>query len=175
MVSIILLCAGCSTTRSSSAVSTTQSSVTVRAFAKSALLGMQLSVKRSHQAGKVTNAGASCVASLTPDSFADVYEGLLKSTFTAGEMKTTEEFFQRPIGHKYATHGLLKVYESSGHQAPEPLPSFSSAETKELVTFSKTAAGEKLIAKKVLSSAAASRALNARVAELLARCDVASL
>lgn len=144
---------------------------TVNTLAQSALLGMQLSIKRGYQAGKVPGSVANCVAVLKTDSFAPMYEALLKSELTPAEQQATESFFKSSVGSKYAKHGLLQIYLAVGEKAPESLPSFSPAEMKELEGFSKTSAGEKLMIKKVMQTPAAAQAVNTTISQLLSQCD----
>lgn len=147
------------------------SEASIRAFAKPALLGMQLSIKRGRQAGKVPSAVARCVAALNTDSFFTVYDALLMRELTASEQQVAEEFYKSSAGIKFAKHGLLQVYLAVGEKAPESLPTFSQAEMKELEGFSKTSAGDKLIVKKVMQSLGAARVVNSRINELLTQCE----
>ena len=142
----------------------------VENLGKAALLGMQLSVRRGQQEGKVSSSIATCVSSLDKSSFYSVYEVLVPQALSANEVKDTEAFFKGAIGQKYAKHGLLQIYSSVGVQPPEPLPNFSDAEYKVLEDFSRTSAGEKLIAKKVFETFAARQAVSSRIRELMELC-----
>ena len=145
--------------------------VALQNLAQAALLGMQLSVKQGHQAGKVPSPVANCVAALKPDSFVPVYDALLKSKFTPTEQQATEEFLKGPVGSKYAKYGLLQIYLIAGEKTPEALPTFSAAEMKTLEAFSKTPAGDKLMMRKVMQSPAAAQAVKPYVSQLLSQCE----
>jgi hypothetical protein len=139
-------------------------------FGRSALLGLQLAVKRAHAEGKIAAPVAACVADLKPDSFSDVFDALLASELTDEERQTTEAFFKSPVGVKYAKHGMLQVYGAVGEVAPEPLPVFTDAELQEVQNYGKTSAGQKLVTQKVLEKASV-QPVGQRVKELIAQCN----
>jgi hypothetical protein len=148
-----------------------ESSIAVMTFAKSALLGMQLSVRKGQEQGKVPSSVAGCVQSLDDLSFREVFVSLVSSNLNDQEIQATEQFFHSSVGQKYAKHGRLQIYTSVGERPPEPLPSFSDAEYKEVEKFSLTSAGEKLIARKVLQGPAAQQAIGAHIQRLLKACN----
>jgi hypothetical protein len=65
---------------------------------------------------------------------------------------------------------LLQVYAAVGMAAHEPLPAFSNAEYKELEAFSRTAAGNKLIAQKVMESLGARRTVMQQIQQVVSSC-----
>jgi len=145
-------------------------SIAVATFAKSSLIGMQLSVRRAQQQGKIPANVSGCVQSLDDSSFTAVFTTLLAENLSKSELQATEDFFSTSVGHKYAKHGLMQVYTSVGETPPEPLPTFSDAEYKGLEHFGSTTAGEKLIVRKVLESAPARQAIGSRIQTLLSQC-----
>ena len=145
-------------------------SSTVSVFAKSALTGMQLSVRKGQQQGKVPTEVGTCVQSLRDTSFNIVLASLLAESLSPSEMRAADAFFGTPVGRKYAKYSLLQIYEAVGEQAPEPLPAFTDAEYKELEAFSRTRAGDKLIVRRVLESKAAQQAIGSQIQALLSSC-----
>ncbi|MBU1235298.1 MAG: hypothetical protein KJ634_04775 [Gammaproteobacteria bacterium] len=145
-------------------------SIAVATFAKSSLIGMQLSVRKAERQGKIPANVSACVQSLDDSSFTAVFATLLADNLSKSELQATEDFFSTRVGGKYAKHGLMQIYTSVGETPPEPLPTFSDAEYKELERFGSTTAGEKLIVRKVLESASARQAIGSRIQGLLSLC-----
>lgn len=145
-------------------------SIAVTTFAKSSLIGMQLSVRKAERLGKIPANVSVCVQSLDDSSFTAVFATLLAENLSKSELQATEDFFSTRVGGKYARHGLMQVYASVGETPPEPPPTFSDAEYKELERFGNTTAGEKLIVRKVLESAPARQAIGSRIQTLLSQC-----
>lgn len=153
------------------AASASTSPMTVAAFAQSALLAMQLPIKRGEQDGAVYTPVALCVAALDSTAFVPVYSRLVQDAFSASEREALEAFFGSDLGAKYSKHGLLQLYSEVGLPRPEPLPTFSTAELQALDAFSRTPAGNKLLVRKLMHSPSAVRAVNAHIDELLSRCE----
>lgn len=143
---------------------------TVTMLAKPALLGMQLSVRRGQQLGKVPPQVAQCVQSLRESSFTIVLASLLVERLEPKEVQAADEFFGTAVGKKYARHTLLQVYDAVDEKAPEALPDFSAAEYKELETFSRTSAGDKLLVRRVMEDADARQAIGSQIQSLLGSC-----
>jgi hypothetical protein len=143
---------------------------TSQTFAQSALLGLQIAVKRGLATGKISEATANCLAELKADSLTPVFDALLAKELTGEEQQATEKFLNTPTGTKFLKYGLLKTYDALGEKAPEPLPVFSPAETDELRRFSETPAGDKLFVRKVLQMPANAAPLEQRIKELIAQC-----
>ena len=139
-------------------------------FAKSSLVGMQLSVRRAQLQGKVPATVSECVQLLDDSSFIQVFASLLAENLTPSERQDTDHFFSTPVGRKYAKHGLMQVYTAVGETPPEPVPTFSDPEYKELERFASTTAGEKLIVRKVLENASARQSIGSRIQTLLNQC-----
>jgi len=143
---------------------------TVSVLARPALLGMQLSVRRGQQLGKVPPQVVQCVQSLRESSFNVVLASLLVERLSQKEVQAADEFFGTPVGKKFGRHILLQVFEAAGEQLPEALPDFSEAEYKELEDFSRTSAGDKLLVRKVLEDADARQAMSSQIQSLLGSC-----
>jgi hypothetical protein len=150
----------------------TNPSVVASTFASSALLGMQLSVRKGSQQGRVSPGASKCVQVLGQSSFNDVFVSLLAETLSQSELQAAEAFFGTAVGKKYAQFGLMQVYTSAGETPPEQPPTFSDSEYKELEGFSRTSAGEKLIVRKILQSDSAQRTVGARTQSLVKSCGV---
>jgi hypothetical protein len=103
--------------------------------------------------------------------FSPTYETLSGELLTKGEIAAANGFFSSPVGRKYAKHGQLQLYAAVGMRSPAPLPDFSDAEYRELESFSRTSAGNKLMVQKVLEALAALQAVNRRIQEIVASCD----
>lgn len=154
-----------------SAESLSGDSAATEAFARSALLGMQLAVYKQQAEGKASASVVNCVRSLDDASFRKIFSVLLSQKLNAQEVDTTEIFFRSSAGKKYAKHGFLQVYTAAGQKPPEPLPSFSKQELSELEAFSRTSAGDKLIFKKILQTGETNELINANIKALLKSCD----
>lgn len=165
LVALALSCASCLADELPAGPSNT-----VSVFAKSALTGMQLSVRKGQQQGKVPPAVGTCVQSLRDTSFNIVLASLLAESLSPSEMQAADAFFGTQVGKKYAKHSLLQIYEAVGEPAPEPLPAFTDAEYKELEVFSRTRAGDKLIVRRVLESKPAQQAIGSQIQALLSTC-----
>jgi hypothetical protein len=153
-----------------SAEVTVTSSPTVSAFAKPALLGIRLSVRQAQKQGKAAPGVADCIQSLDESSFNGVFLEILPQNLNVTELRAADAFFGTNVGDKYVKHGVMQLYASVGMQPPEPVPTFSDAEYKELQAFSRTSAGEKLLLRKVLESPSARQAIGARAQDLVASC-----
>lgn len=140
-------------------------------LSEAALLGMRLSVERASQQGKVPTKAAKCVAEQPATAFSPTYETLSGELLTKGEVATANSFLSSPVGRKYVKHGQLQLYAAIGMRPPEPLPDFSDAEYRELESFSRTSAGNKLMVQKVMEGPAARQTVNRRVQEIIASCD----
>lgn len=149
---------------------TGQDAALAEVFARPALVGMQLSVRRAVTDGKVPSAILACVDALPPNSFNAVYDAALKENLSAEEAADTSTFFSSPVGRKYAKYGVLQIYAAVNVALPESLPEFSQAEYKELEAFSATEAGDKLMVKKVLEGDDVRQMVGARARELLRSC-----
>lgn len=141
-----------------------------QAFGRSAVLGLQLAVKRGQRDGKFSDTVVDCVGRLKPDTFTDVFDSVLASELTEEERKTTEAFFSSPIGRKYSKYDLLQVYRAVGEEPPEALPQFTDTEMGKIKQFGSSPAGVKLVKEKILEKAAA-QPIGQRVKELLAQCS----
>jgi hypothetical protein len=140
-------------------------------LSEAALLGMRLSVERALQQGKLPARVAKCVAEQSATSLSPTYETLSGELLTKEEIAAASSFLSSPVGRKYAKYGQLQVYAAVGMRPPEPLPDFSDAEYRELESFSRTSAGNKLMVQKVMEGPAARQAVNRRVQEIIASCD----
>jgi hypothetical protein len=142
----------------------------VDAFAQPALLGMQLAAKQWASRGAISAGQLSCVQRLVPSDLYQVVEESIASALTPQERAEANRFFDTSVGQKYLKHGLLQIYSAVGDKAPEPLPTFSGSEYKEVATFASTSAGQALITRQVMQSASAKQALNDRTRELMEQC-----
>jgi hypothetical protein len=142
----------------------------IDAFAQPVLLGMQLSAKHGERRGEISTAENACVQALPPSSFYGVVEGVMSDALTPSELATTDRFFSTPVGQKYLKHGVLRIYPAVGERAPEALPEFSDSEYRQLEAFAATSAGNALITRQVMQSAAAKQGYGARIRELSEGC-----
>ncbi len=145
--------------------------LTVNVLSEAALTGMQLSLKKAVQEGKAKSAVSDCVSAIKPYSFNSVYDHIVSDQFTSEEIAQTEAFFKGDTGKKYSKHGLLQIYSSTGFPLPEPLPTFSPEEMRDLQAFSKTAAGDKLLLKHVMQTPAVNMKVQEKIKELLSSCE----
>jgi hypothetical protein len=143
---------------------------TEEALARSALVGMQLSVRKAAAQGKVPDDVAVCVARLPSESFVPIFHSVLEQNMSADEIAAAEKFFQGEVGRKFAKAGIAQAYVAVGEQPPEPVPDVSESEYAELEQFSRTAAGQKLWVQKVMEGPSVRQAISARIAELLDSC-----
>lgn len=141
------------------------------AFAKSILIGMQLSVHKGLQQGQTPAAVDACVQALDASSFDGVFQSYLSKNLTADELRNADAFFASTAGAKLAQHGQLQVYLDAGEKAPEPMPTFSDTDNRTIDTFNHTAVGEKLFASNLLGSPAAQEVIRSRITELLNGCN----
>lgn len=145
-------------------------SAAAHVFAKSALVGMQLSLKHGEQRGEIPAAVSQCVQSLDDSTFDNVFNTALVENLSTLELQATNEFFGSPVGQKYAKQGLMQLYAQVGEQPPEPMPSFSDHEYKRLEAFSRTSAGSKLMVQRVLESPTVRATIGSEINVLLRRC-----
>lgn len=138
--------------------------------AKSALVGMQIGIRKGVAQGKVPASVGQCVNALPEQSFSEVVAAQLKARLNGDELKSAEAFFRSAVGQKYYRYGLIQLYTQMGESVSEPLPEFSDTEYKEIERFSKTSVGNKLTVQKVLESPAVRQAFSARIQQLLAQC-----
>lgn len=141
------------------------------AFAKSILIGMQLSVHKGLQQGQTPAAVDTCVQALDASSFDGVFQSYLSKNLSAGELREADEFFASAAGAKLAQHGQLQVYLDAGEKAPEPMPTFSDTDNRTIDTFNHTAVDEKLFASNLLGSPDAQQVIRSRITELLNGCS----
>jgi hypothetical protein len=139
-------------------------------LSEAALLGMQLPMQRAAQQNKVPQALAKCVAEIRPTAFESTFVSLLSKSLSTAELKDAQDFFSSSVGRKLSKLDLLQIHAALGVAPPEPLPSFSDAEYKEVEAFARTTAGDKLIVKRVLETPAARQSVRERIKELLAAC-----
>jgi 2,4-dienoyl-CoA reductase-like NADH-dependent reductase (Old Yellow Enzyme family) len=143
---------------------------TEEALARSALVGMQLSVRKAAAQGKVPDALVACVERFSSDSFVPVLHSFLEQNLSADEIAATEKFFLSEVGRKFAKAGIAQAHVAVGEQPPEPAPEVSDSEYAELEQFSRTAAGQKLLVQKVMEGQPVRQAIGARAKELLDSC-----
>jgi hypothetical protein len=141
------------------------------AFAKSILIGMQLSVHKGLQQGQTPAAVDACVQALDASSFDSVFQSYLSKNLSASELQDADAFFATTPGMKLAQHGQMQVYLDAGEKAPEPMPTFSDTDNRVIDTFNHTAAGEKLFASNLLGNPAAQQVIRSRITELLTGCN----
>lgn len=139
-------------------------------FAQATLLGMQLSAQHGARKGAISSAQATCVQALKPIAFYGTVGQVLASALDSKDLPAVDRFFTTPVGRKYAKYGLLQIYPAVGERAPEPLPTFSDSEYRELEVFAATPAGRRLISDKVMQSVEAKSAYDSRIRELLEQC-----
>jgi hypothetical protein len=139
-------------------------------FARTALLGMQLSVRKAASQGKVPDSVVACVDHLPSNTFALLFRSLMEQNLSPEEISSIDRFFASETGRKYSKHGIDQMYAAIGETPPEPAPALSDSEYAELDQFSRTSAGEKLMVQKVMESESARRAVSARILELLGTC-----
>lgn len=143
---------------------------TEEALARSALVGMQLSVRKAAAQGKMPDTMVACVERLSADSFIPIFRSLLEQNLSAAELATAEKFSQSEVGRKFAKAGIAQAYVAFGEQPPEPVTDVSESEYREVEQFSQTAAGQKLWSQKIIESPAARSAVTAKIGELLDSC-----
>lgn len=144
----------------------------VEAFAQPVLLGMQLSAKQGGREGKISEDELACIQALTPSAFYKVVEGVVTAALTSQELATANRFFGTPVGQKYLKHGLIGLYSAVGERAPEPIPNFSDSEYRQLEAFAATPAGQALITRRVMQSAAVKQSYSTRIRELMEQCHM---
>lgn len=140
-------------------------------FSKASLVGLQLSIKRAHQKGKVPNHVAKCIRELDESIYLPVYDSLLKKNLTVSEFFLASNFYVSVVGEKYTNHGLVQLYQSLGQTPPIQLPQFSNEELKKIELFSKSSVGKKLIYERILEKPAAVQKVNNRTNEIIDSCD----
>lgn len=141
-----------------------------QAFAQSALLGMQLSVKKAEQEGTASHETCACVQRLAPEVFVATVDAVMSAALTQQERDDADRFFSSGVGRKYLKHGLLQLYVAVGQKPPEAPPSFSDVEYSALSSFAATSAGQLLITRQVMQSPAARQLYVRRISELLDEC-----
>lgn len=141
-------------------------------LSEAALTGMQLSVKKSVQNGKVSQSITECVSLIDSSSFNAIFEYVVNEQFTSDEKEKVEEFLKSPLGIKYAKYDVYRLYLALGFPSPEPVPSFSIKERRSLEEFSETSAGNKFMFKlaPVLMSKPILMLTSSKIGELLSAC-----
>ena len=142
--------------------------VTASLYASSMLVGAQLGAKMAADEGKVPQSFARCMQALGPSSLTDVVEAVLVDNLTQAELQTSDAFYRRTAGRKFATVGMLDVYKANGKTPPADYPEVSDAEYREVEDFKNSAVGMKV--SKVLESDSARRAFAARLRALANSC-----
>jgi hypothetical protein len=136
----------------------------------SAVLGMQLSVKRGAEEGRVSGSTVDCVNKLDRTSFTPVLAQLVTRALSVREIAAATQFFESALGRKYVQHGIAQLYQAVGAVAPDPTPNFSDAELRSITAFSRSSAGDKIMVKRVFEAPAARETIVAKVQELLKSC-----
>ncbi len=143
---------------------------TVTAYANMALLEMRLAMRSALEEGRIPKASAECMLALDESSFRDVYFSIISEGLSNKELEATEAFFRSPVGQKFAKQNLLKVHADFGRNIPEPLPSYSDAESEEFKKFAPTDAGDKLLTGKLFKNPEAKQKIGEHRLSLLVAC-----
>lgn len=142
-------------------------------YSQLALLGMQLAIQQGKKAGEIPATLAQCVSELPPNSLASYFEKVLKESLNATEQEAAEQFFAAELGQKFYTMTAQQIYIAIGEKSTAVAPSFSTEEKAALTAFSKTSAGDKLFAQKVMQLPAAKETIDTGVHALISQCGQA--
>jgi hypothetical protein len=104
---------------------------TATLLARSALLGMQLSVRERRQKGQIATLTMSCIESLDVEELTPTYQSSLMLEWGAITLAASDAFLATPLGAKVAKISLLGAYSALKQVPPEPAPELTSAEQDE--------------------------------------------
>lgn len=145
---------------------------TATLLARSALLGMQLSVRERRQKGQIATLTMSCVEDLDASSLTPVYLASLTREWGHTVLAESDAFFRTPLGEKVAKISLLGAYSALKQVPPEPAPELTSAEQDELAIFIQTEAGLKLQSTRGFTSEASRQSERSAILELAQSCGL---
>jgi hypothetical protein len=148
----------------------TEAPQTVAAFSKAALVGMQLGALHGFQRGEIPQSTFECIQRYDESIFDATVSTLLAEKLSEEEILAAEDFFSSPTGIKYRRKGIMGIYVAVGEVPPEPAPTLSDADFKEVERFSRTSAGRKIILENIMQSGNSREVVTARVHQLLSRC-----
>jgi len=146
-------------------------SQTAKITAQSALIGLQVAAKQRQAKGVLPVEQNACVQALKADELYATTDKVVSAALSADELAAAEQFFASVPGRKYALHGLLGIYTSLGEKPPEPFPLITTEDGKAIEAFTTSPAGEALLKRQVLQTPAAQMAYDARIQELVKRCQ----
>ncbi|MGM9482094.1 hypothetical protein ACS5PN_12980 [Roseateles sp. NT4] len=146
-------------------------SLTAQLTARSALIGLQIAAKKREAKGVLPAVQNACIQALQPDELYPTTEKVVAESLSADELAAAEQFFNAVSGRKYALHGLLGIYTTLGEQPPEPYPAITAEDGKAIEAFTASPAGQALLKRQVLQAPAAQLAYEARIQELVKRCQ----
>ena len=146
--------------------------VNVVRFDLATLLGSQLAVRREAETGKLPREKSECFSAKSHGSLTPVVAKYLASHMSVAELETATKFYSTPTGYKFTQHGIVSFYRDYGFPTQDQLPTFSDMETRLILEFSKTSAGEKLMRQQLLRAGAQRGEFQGAVDALLRDCGI---
>lgn len=103
-------------------------------------LGTELALK-----GHIPQANFDCVASIPLAIYTTSISAFLGSRLTSDEIAAALAFYESPAGAKYTQHGIVQFYKLKSIPTEMTSPSIGQDEMQQILSFSQTSAGAKMI------------------------------
>ncbi|MFC3552503.1 hypothetical protein ACFOLC_15975 [Lysobacter cavernae] len=103
-------------------------------------LGTELALK-----GHIPQANFDCVASIPLTTYTSSISAFLGSKLKSEEIAVALAFYESPAGTKYTQHGIVQFYKLKSIPTEMTSPSIGESEMQQILAFSRTSAGAKMI------------------------------
>jgi hypothetical protein len=143
-------------------------SVLALTLSEATMIGVRAGI-RQHE-GTLSKLAFDCLMGQDNSRFYSTYQRILSENMNPADLKAANEFFDSPVGRKFAKRELSVAYKTVGQTAPEPLPIISAAEENQISEFKATSAGQMLITNKFMNKATLLPAVFERAKELRKEC-----